>query len=270
MPLTQAPSCSLLINSDMGGSTPTLTWHPKKSRMLLVGTAASDKTTEIWASLCANKDAEKTPRVKLYMGDSTNTTGKSNVIWLDELGENQFNGPKAKRQQARMGKIRECFATISTHLPSPSTTPAESSPPPLSPRRIHSSLSPTSADRYYEGHVMSDEEIKTARSIMIAKGTIVPPLPVMIQAKKDSLIYGPSMSPCKTGCWIQWQYQQYHGFGEQSKGQLATEAYLPATYTLTTVSYDTVKSIMEHFDYKVNDDCVTAKLSRFFWVDTKT
>ena len=247
---------------DIPTPTPTPTWHPNKPRMLLVGTSINDETTKIWASLCASKDTEKTPMIKLYIGDSTTTTNRSTVSWSKEFNLDQFTGPKAKRHQARMNKIRDYFSTSSSTPPS--TTSAELSTTPQPQPSAHTSLSSTLADRYHQEHPMSDEEVKTARSIMIENGMNVPPLAVMIQAKRDSLAYQSSMSPSEAGCWTEWQYQHHNGFGEPCAEALANGIHLPMTYTLTTVSNDTVDSILELVGSKLNDDCGTAKLSRFY------
>lgn len=164
----------------MGNTAPTPTWHPSRPRLLLVGTAVSDGTIEIWASLYSSKAPNRTPMVKLYMGNSTNTISKGQVLWLDAFNRDRFTGPIAKRDQARMQKIREHLAP--TQLPNPLRTLAQSSPP-LPPPPPQQPLPQTLFDWYYKVLLMSDEEVKTVRSIMVTNGTSIPPLQLMIKAK---------------------------------------------------------------------------------------
>lgn len=110
---------------------------------------------------------------------------------------------------------------------------------------------------------MLDEDVKTARYIMIGNGTSVPPLQLMIKAKTASLFWRPSISPCYTGYWTEWQYQQHNGFGEPPK-VLGTAEHLPVSYTLKTVSYEAVNRILGHLDYHEIQNSAAAKISRYY------
>ena len=180
--------------------TSTPTWHLKKFGMLLVGTAESDGTTEVWASICSSKTTDNTTAtVELYEGNKTTPSNETQVIWLDEFKDDQFPGSKVHRDKSRYSKIRSYFP--SPHHPSTSTTSAQPSPsvppslpgPPSSPPPppiMDQSLSQALVDRYFEGHMMTDDEVKTVWSTMTTDGKRVPSLQIMVQAKKHAMIVG--------------------------------------------------------------------------------
>ena len=190
--------------------TSTPTWHPKKFGILLVGTAVSDGTTEVWASICSSKTADNTtPTVELYEGNKITPSNETQVIWLDEFKGDQFPGSKVHQDKSRNSKIRSYFSlpyilslsTISAQA-SPSVPPSLLCPPasPPSPPPMDQSLSQALVDRYFEGHAMIDDEVRIVWITMTADGKRVPSLQIMIQAKKHAMMWDPPTDPRFSRC----------------------------------------------------------------------